>query len=145
MTTQLLNISATTLFHFEWRDQSLLAFYVETAESDWQIKVIPVDDTPLPKRSRKPHIQNTYIYTNQYHMPINVMPYYVSSLPPLPPSPPPPSSLSLQRVRLARLRDRSGFDTSLLKQACAVYQKLPHSAITQRYQLIPNYRGTLLG
>ena len=39
MITQLLNISATTLFHFECRDQSLLALYVETAESDRQIKL----------------------------------------------------------------------------------------------------------
>ena len=39
MTTQLLNSSATTLFHFECRDQLLLTPYMETVESDQQIKL----------------------------------------------------------------------------------------------------------
>ena len=109
MTTQLLNISVTTLFHFEWRDQSLLALYVETAESDWQIKLYQL---------MIHHYQNVAgNHTSRTHTSTLISIICLSMLchTMYLPSPPPPSSLSLQRVRLARLRDRSGFDTSLLK------------------------------
>ena len=85
MTIQLLNNSVTTLFHFECRDQPLLTPYVETAESDRQIKLYLWMIHPYQNVAGN-HTSRTHtIYTNHYNVPINVMPY----------CPPPPHLPSL--------------------------------------------------